>query len=108
VRRPLRLLALAAALLATPADAATDDYAQFATGLDSPYRHAAAVTPSDTVDLTNVTRAVYVGGAGNVVLVTEQGETVTLTGATVGSVYRVCASRIKSTSTTATNLVALW
>ncbi|WP_020471472.1 spike base protein, RCAP_Rcc01079 family [Zavarzinella formosa] len=88
--------------------AATDDYGQLATGLDSPYRHAAAVTPSDTVDLTNVTRAVYVGGAGNIVYITEQNETVTLTGVTVGTVYRICASRIKSTSTTATNIVALW
>src|SRR4051794_32584204 len=103
-------IALALALL-TPVRAwaaATDDYAKLATGLDSPYRHAAAVTPSDSTDLTNVTRAIYVGGAGNIVLITEQGETVTITGATVGSVLRICASRIKSTNTTATNLVALW
>jgi hypothetical protein len=88
--------------------AAVDDYVQLSTGLDSPYRHAAAVTPSDSADLTNVTRAIYVGGAGNIVLVTQGGETVTLTGLLVGVVYRVCASRIKSTSTTATNIVALW
>jgi hypothetical protein len=89
-------------------NAAIDDYGQLQAGLDSPYRHAAAVTPSDTVDLSDVTRAIYVGGAGNIALITEGGETVTLTGATVGTVYRICASRIKSTSTTATNLVAFW
>jgi hypothetical protein len=105
----IRFLLLAAVLLPGEASAAaTDDYARFATGLDTPYRHAAAITPSDTVDLTNVSRAIYVGGAGNIVLITQAGETVTITGATVGSVYRIMASRIKSTSTTATNLVALW
>ncbi len=87
---------------------AIDDYAQLQTGLDSPYRHAAAVTPSDIVDLSNVSRAIYVGGAGNIALITEQGETVTLIGVTVGSVIRICASRIKAAGTTATNLVALW
>jgi hypothetical protein len=77
--------------------AAIDDYIQLQTGLDSPYRHAAAITTSDTVDLTDVTRAIYVGGSGNIVLITEAGETVTLMGALVGTVLRVQASRIKAT-----------
>ena len=39
---------------------AIDDYAQLATALNSPYRHAAAVSPSDTVDLADVSRALFV------------------------------------------------
>jgi len=88
--------------------AVIDDYAQLQTGLDSPYRHAAAVSPSDTVDLTNVTRAIYIGVTGDVTLITANSETVLLKGALAGSVIRVQASRIKATGTTATNLVAFW
>ena len=88
--------------------AAIDDYVQLATGLDSPYRHAAAVTPSDTVDLADVSRGLYVGVTGDINLITANGETVLFKGATAGSILRVQAGRIKATSTTATNLVALW
>ena len=87
---------------------ATDDYVHLQTALDSPYRHAAAVTPSDTLDLTNVTRGIFVGGLGSIALVTEGGETATLVSPTMGAVLRISASRIKATGTTASNLVALW
>lgn len=100
----LCLLALPGSALA----AATDDFAGFSQGLDSPYRNAAAITPHDTNELANVTRAIYVGGAGNIVLVTAAGNEVTLSGCLAGHVYRVRAKQVKSTSTTATNLIALW
>jgi hypothetical protein len=88
--------------------AAIDDYVQLSTGLDSPYRHAAAISTSDTVDLSNVTRGIYVGVGGNINLITANGETVLFKGALVGTILRVQASRVKATSTTATDLVALW
>lgn len=89
--------------------AAIDDYVQLQTGLDSPYRHGGAITPSDTVDMSNVSRAIYVGGTGTITYISEQGETVALLGnIPVGAVLRVCASRVKATGTTATNLVAFW
>lgn len=87
--------------------AATDDFAGFSQGLDSPYRHAAAVSPHDTNELSNVTRAIYVGVSGDVSLVTAEGETVLFKAAPVG-VLRVRAKQVKSTSTTATNMLALW
>lgn len=107
----MRLQLLLFVLLGLPFGAqaaATDDYAQYATGLDTPYRHAASVSPSDSVDLTNVTRGIFVGGAGNLVVITEGGETVTITGVTAGTILRLCAGRVKNTGTTATNIVALW
>jgi hypothetical protein len=89
--------------------AAIDDFGQLATGLDSPYRRGVAITPSDTVNLADVTRAIYVGGTGTITYVSEGGDTVPLLGnIPVGAVIRVCASRVNSTGTTATNLVALW
>lgn len=89
--------------------AAIDDYGQLASGLESPYRRGAAITPSDSVNLTNVTRAIYVGGTGTVTYVSQGGDTVALLGnIPVGTTLRVCASRVNLTGTSATNLVALW
>lgn len=70
------------------------------------FAHAAAVTTSDTAD--NPGAALYVGGAGNVSLVTEGGETTTFTAPPVGSVLYVRFTKVRATGTTATNLVRLW
>lgn len=76
--------------------------------LDEPYANAAAITPDDANDLAHLTRAIYVGGAGNLAVVMLGGQTVTFTAPPVGTVLRVRAARVKSTGTTATLLVALW
>jgi hypothetical protein len=55
-----------------------------------------------------VTRALHIGGAGAVAVITVSGETVTLTGLLAGVVYPIAVARVKSTGTTATNIVALW
>jgi len=69
---------------------------------------AFAITPSDTVNYTQgIARGLYIGGAGNVVLVTPQDNVVTFTGVLVGTVLNVCSKRINATLTTATNLVGL-
>jgi hypothetical protein len=70
------------------------------------YRRAAAVTTSDTAD--NSCMAIYVGGAGNVTVITEGGDTVTFTAPPVGSIIPVRCTIIKATGTTATLLVRLW
>jgi hypothetical protein len=73
----------------------------------APYRGAVAVTPGDSTDIP-VTRALFIGGAGNVVVRTVKGEQVTLTGVLAGTVYPIAVDRVLSTSTTATNIVALY
>lgn len=85
-----------------------DAFANHETSLDSPGHRAAAVTPNDSTDLTNAARALWVGGAGNLAVVTTGGDTVTLTAATAGSVVPVRVARVLSTGTTATAIVALW
>lgn len=85
--------------------AALDDFTGAWT-LNSPARHAAAVTPSDTVDLNTVS-VLYIGTAGNVVVITTAGETVTFVGLAAGTILPVWVKRVKATSTTATNIVAL-
>lgn len=70
--------------------------------------NAAAVTPSDSADLTYDTRALYVGGAGDISIITENGQTVTLVGVPAGSFLPISVSRVRATGTTATNIVAFW
>lgn len=73
-----------------------------------PARRAVAVTPADS-DLTDVTRAVYVGGAGNLaVLLAEDATPVVFTAVPVGTWLWIQAKQIRSTSTTATAIVALY
>jgi len=65
-----------------------------------------AVTPSDTTVLN--CRALYIGGAGNLSLVFEDGgSAVTVTGVLAGQVYPFRANKVMA-ATTATNIVALY
>lgn len=78
-----------------------------------PYNFAAAITPSDTVNISLPgaavqVSAVYVGGAGAVVAVYQDGTTATFAAVPVGTVLPISVKRINSTSTTATNLLALY
>lgn len=75
------------------------------TGPFSTYSTAAAITPSDTTAQTY--RAIYVGGAGNVTVITTGGNTVTFTAPPVGTIIPVEVSYVKATLTTATLLVGL-
>jgi len=66
-----------------------------------------AVTPSDSVNFATDAKALYVGGAGNIVVVTPRGTVLTFVGVPVGAILPVCARRINSTNTTATNIIGL-
>lgn len=68
---------------------------------------AAAVTPSDANDLTNVTRALWVGTAGSVQVTMRAGQTVTFSNMNVGW-HPIRVRRVWATGTTATNIVAVW
>lgn len=75
---------------------------------DEPAQHAVAITKSDSADLAVVSRAIYVGGAGDVKVVTLGGETTTFVGVPAGTVLPVRAKRVLSTGTTATNMVNMY
>ena len=76
--------------------------------LTSPVTKLAAVTPHDSNELTTYADSLYVGGAGNVVVIASGDSTaVTFAGAVAGSVLPVQAKVVKSTGTTATSIVAL-
>lgn len=86
----------------------SDAFANHEASLDSPANNAASVTPSDSTDLANVARALWIGGAGDVSLVTVGGQTVTFAGVPAGAIVPIRTARVRSTSTTATSILALW
>lgn len=78
-------------------------------GYTAPAVGAAAVTPSDSTDLPRIARALYVGVSGNISVICEDGGTaVTFTGLSAGQILPVRVKRVRSTSTTATSIVALY
>ena len=78
---------------------------------------AAVVTPSDTVNIPSVSSqdgsgnngcVLYVGGAGNLRVLTIGGDDVLFSNIQAGSFLPVQVKRVYSTNTTATGIVALW
>ena len=85
-----------------------DSYASYSSALDSPGVKHYAITPSDSTSEAVNFRGVYVGVAGNVAIVTDDGTAVTYVGAAAGSIIPVRGKRVNSTNTTATNLVGIY
>lgn len=73
----------------------------------APALGASEVTPSDSVDLSAVAKALWVGSFGDVRLVTHDGATVTFENVPSGTVLPVSCNRVLATGTTATGIVAL-
>jgi hypothetical protein len=84
-----------------------DDFESYTTSLTSPAREADVIVPNDAADLGTVTRAIYVGSAGNLRVQMVSGQTVTFENVLAGAVYPIRAARVMATATTATGLVAL-
>jgi hypothetical protein len=73
-----------------------------------PALNAFAVTPSDSVDLAHVARGVYVAVEGTLTVTTYNGDTVTFTALAAGILHNITATRIWSTGTAATGIVAVY
>jgi hypothetical protein len=86
---------------------AVDSFSANAEGLNAPADNAAAVTPHATNELAYVTRAVWVGGAGNLVVVMRDDSEVTFTNVPAGYLLPIRVKAVRNTST-ATNIMALW
>ena len=89
---------------------ATDNFSRQQTQTGDPATNAVAVTPSDSTDLGFVTRAVYVGdgGAKHMAVIMQDSGTVTFENIPTGSFLPIRCTRIKSTGTTASKIIALW
>ena len=90
----------------------TDQNTFSTSGQTSPAANAEAITPADT-DLTNdqFTRAIYVGGTGNLAvrMAGAEGDTdVVFVAVPAGTLLPIRVKQIRSTSTTATSIVSLF
>lgn len=83
-----------------------DPYKNLGLSLSSPAVSAFAATPDDGADLPATTRAVWVGGAGDLAVRMASGDDVVIPTATGMLPIRV--DRILATGTTASGVVALW
>jgi hypothetical protein len=84
-----------------------DRYEGAAAGGNSPAYAGFSITPNDSTDLAEVTRALYIGGSGAVRVVMASGQTVTFAVVAASMVLPIRVRRVLATGTTATNLVGL-
>lgn len=66
----------------------------------------ASVTPSDSGSIEKFD-ALYIGGAGNVVITGMDGVDIPFNSVSAGSTLQQSGTQVKSTGTTATNIVAM-
>lgn len=85
-----------------------DQFQKHSPDLDSPAGSAAAVTPNDSTDLATSSRALYVGGAGDVKVDMAHDGTVTFSDVPAGTILPIRAERVYAAGTSATNIVAIW
>lgn len=84
------------------------DRFQYSTpSLSGPAAHAFAVTPNDSTDLAETTRALYVGTAGSVAAIMASGASVAFGSVASGTVLPVRVTRVLAAGTTASAILGL-
>jgi hypothetical protein len=77
-------------------------------GLGQPAEHAFAITVHDANDEDVVTRALYVGGTGDVKVATRGGEDVTFVAVPAGTILPIRVTRVWDTGTDASDMIGLY
>lgn len=86
----------------------TNPFEYSADAVSSPARNCMAVVPSDAIELTVVTKALYVGTGGNIAVRSiDATADVTFANVPAGAVLPVRARAIRATGTTASQIVGL-
>lgn len=85
-----------------------DLYASTTPSLTSPAIDGQAVMPSDTALLAQVSRAIYVGTAGDISAELASGTQVTFAAVPAGMILPLRLRRVRATGTSARDIVALW
>ena len=89
--------------------AASDTFVNSQGGLQSPCRSSFVITPDNVNELPFVTRAIYVGSAGDITLrLADDTAAVDLKAVPGGTLLPVRARQVYVTGTTATALVGLY
>ena len=84
----------------------TDKWSGASGGIEGPIEGIVVVTPHDSNNLSEITRALYIGGAGNLTVVTFDNQVVLITAPAVGVWHPLRVRRVNSTGTTATAILA--
>lgn len=86
-----------------------DKFSSNADAASSPAVNASAVTPHATDPLANVSKGLYVGGAGDIACrLAGDSADVTFVAVPVGTVLPIRVSHVRATGTTATNILNLY
>jgi hypothetical protein len=87
----------------------SDQFDRTEHALDSPAKAAVAVTPHDSTNLDTPSKALYVGGAGDIsVEMCHVGSAIVFVGVLAGTILPIRVTRVNDTGTDATSIVALW
>lgn len=84
-----------------------DLFRKYIAGRTDTAKKSLTVTPSDSTDLPERARAIYVGVTGNVSIVDPYGNTAVYFAVPAGFQINAEVDRINATGTTATNLIAM-
>jgi len=84
-----------------------DRFQEYMTGKSDPSDDAFSISPSDSTYLTEIPRALYVGGAGDLAVITRAGNAVTFKSVPAGTIIPQRVKMVKSTNTTATFIVGM-
>lgn len=84
-----------------------DKFEKYVDSLDGPATNISSVTPHDTNELAQASRAIYVGGGGDMAVEMVDGTSATFVGITAGFLLPIRVNKILVTGTTATNIVSL-
>ncbi|MGH1352121.1 MAG: spike base protein, RCAP_Rcc01079 family [Methyloligellaceae bacterium] len=71
-----------------------------------PARGAFVITPDNNADLEELTRALYIGVAGDLSVVMQEGQTVTFPNVEVG-IFPIRVARVNATNTTASSIIGM-
>lgn len=85
-----------------------DSFSDHVPGMAGPAENAFDVTPNDSADLSQFTRGLYLGNAGDVKVDTIGGDTVTFTSLSAGVIHPIRVARVYATGTTATNIIGVY
>lgn len=85
-----------------------DLFASTTPSLTSPAIDGQPVVPSNTALLAQVSRAIYVGTAGDISAELASGTQVTFIAVPAGMILPLRLRKIRATGTSAQNIVALW
>lgn len=88
---------------------AASDNPSFENSTSTPARSAVLLVPHNSNELVNISKAIYIGGAGNLeVILADSPTAVVFKGLSAGQILPIRARVVKASLTTATDIISLY